>query len=99
MFRIWLLSTGWTHFDLCRLVVSHLGIQSGSYLYMRQLDRPSSTGSSAVLLPDYLSPIGLPALGRSLHSHPDREFVSFIVDGWVSCGFLSCVVFGPVIYS
>ena len=79
-----LLSAGWTHFDLCRLVVSRLGVQSGSYIHMgklRQLDHPPSTGSSTVRLPDYLSPIRLPILARLLRSHPDQEFVSFIVNG------------------
>ena len=83
------LQVRWTHFDLCRLVVSRLGVQSGSYIHMEklhQLDRPPSTGSSAVQLPDYLSPIRLPVLACLLRSHPDQEFVSFIVDG-LACGF------------
>ena len=88
--------------NLCGLSLKHLGVVAGRYIYMgdlRQLPHPPSSRTSVdINWPHCPTPIRVNVLANYLRSHPDREFVRFILEG-LSAGFhagYSCLPGGTI---
>ena len=77
---------------LCQLTQEHLGVRDGRYVYMQSLhllSRPSPFQPTATpSWPAVMTPIHLPVLAHNLQSHPDREFVAFIMEGLTNGFFI-----------
>ena len=70
---------------LCQLTLRLIGIRSGRYVYLENLRHlshpPSPSLSSPIPWPVCPSPICLPSLAHHTLHHPDRDFITFVLQG------------------
>ena len=71
---------------LHNLVSTLLGVQSGHYTYMDALRQLDHSPTTIPTLPRWTTPIQIPVLASLLSTHPDHDFVSYILRG-LSGGF------------
>ena len=71
--------------ELYHIAARHVGVGGGCYTYMHSLlelnHPPPSLGRSSITWPPCPSPIQLPRLAHYLRSHPDQQFVQFVLQG------------------